>query len=86
MTDTKNCVCGHPMTAHEWKHQWVCHRCGRTAPLVDDCVDKTRIINKLRELEAIAYGYNINGEVLGMDCSDFEQLMVDAANLIEFNR
>lgn len=30
----------------------------------------------------IAYGYNINGEVLGMDCSDFEQIMVDAADSI----
>lgn len=26
----KKCVCGHEMTQHEWKGQWVCHRCGRT--------------------------------------------------------
>ena len=24
------CVCGHEMTCHEYKNQWVCHRCGRT--------------------------------------------------------
>ena len=24
------CVCGHAMTRHDWKNQWVCHRCGRT--------------------------------------------------------
>lgn len=39
-------------------------------------------IETLKNLEAIAYGYNINGEVLGMDCSDFEQIMVDAAESI----
>lgn len=39
-------------------------------------------IKTLKNLEAIAYGYNINGEVLGMDCSDFEQIMVDAAESI----
>lgn len=36
----------------------------------------------LKNLETIAYGYNINGEVFGMDCSDFEQIMVDAADSI----
>ena len=41
------------------------------------------LITKLRELEATAYGYNINGEVLGIDCAGFEQLMVDAADAIE---
>lgn len=30
MEKQKKCVCGHPMTAAEWKNQWVCHRCGRT--------------------------------------------------------
>lgn len=40
------------------------------------------IVKKLHNLEAIAYGYNINGEVLGMDCSDFEQIMVDTADYI----
>ena len=38
------------------------------------------LIANLKNLEAIAYGYNINGEVLGMDCSDFEQIMVDAVD------
>lgn len=28
-----NCVCNHKMTRHDWKHQWVCHRCGRTKPI-----------------------------------------------------
>lgn len=36
-------------------------------------------IEALKNLEAIAYGYSNNGEALGMDCSDFEQLMVDVA-------
>lgn len=40
------------------------------------------LVERLKDLEAIAYGYNINGEVLGMDCSDFEQIMVDAATAI----
>lgn len=40
------------------------------------------LIANLKNLEVIAYGYNINGEVLGMDCSDFEQIMVDAADAI----
>ena len=30
MEEQKKCVYGHPMTAAEWKNQWVCHRCGRT--------------------------------------------------------
>lgn len=46
-----------------------------------DCKD---LIEKLHDLEAIAYGYNINGEVLGMDCSDFEQIMVDSAAAITY--
>lgn len=40
------------------------------------------LIENLKNLETIAYGYNINGEVFGMDCSDFEQIMVDAADAI----
>ena len=40
------------------------------------------LIEELNNLEVIAYGYNINGEVLGMDCSDFEQIMVDSATAI----
>lgn len=42
-----------------------------------------KLISSLKNLEAIAYGYNISGEVLGMDCSDFEQIMVDAAQAIK---
>lgn len=41
-----------------------------------------KLIERLKDFEACAYGYNINGEVLGMDCSDFEQIMVDAADSI----
>lgn len=44
--------------------------------------DIERLIEQLKNLEACAYGYHINGEVLGMDCSDFEQIMVDAADEI----
>lgn len=29
----KKCVCGREMTRHDWKNQWVCHRCGRTKPI-----------------------------------------------------
>ena len=42
-------------------------------------MDVEKLIEQLKDLEACAYGYHINGEVLGMDCPDFEQLMVDAA-------
>lgn len=45
-------------------------------------MDVDKLIEQLKDLEACAYGYHINGEVLGMDCSDFEQLMVDAAEEI----
>lgn len=45
-------------------------------------MDVEKLIEQLNNLEACAYGYHINGEVLGMDCSDFEQLMVDAAEEI----
>lgn len=45
-------------------------------------MDYKDLVKKLNNLEAIAYGYNINGEVLGMDCSDFEQIVVDSAEAI----
>lgn len=45
-------------------------------------MDIENLIETLKNLEACAYGYHINGEVLGMDCSDFEQVMVDAAEEI----
>ena len=41
-----------------------------------------KLIEALGDLERCAYGYHINGEVLGMDCTDFERLMVDAAEEI----
>ena len=41
-----------------------------------------KLIEALGDLEMCAYGYHINGEVLGMDCTDFECLMVDAAEEI----
>ena len=46
-------------------------------------MDIEKLIEQLKDLEACAFGYQINGEVLGMDCSDFEQVMVDAADAIE---
>ena len=45
-------------------------------------MDIEELIEQLNNLEACAYGYHINGEVLGIDCSDFEQIMVDAAEEI----
>ena len=46
-------------------------------------MDIEKLIEQLKDLEACAFGYQINGEVLGMDCSDFEQVMVDAADALE---
>lgn len=43
-------------------------------------MDIEKLIEQLKNLEACAYGYHINGEVLVMDCSDFEQIMVDVAD------
>ena len=45
-------------------------------------MDYEKLIEQLHNFEACAYGYHINGEVLGVDCSDFEQVMVDAAEEI----
>ena len=45
-------------------------------------MDIEKLIEQLKDLEACAFGYHINGEVLGMECSDFEQVMVDAANAL----
>lgn len=33
---SKKCVCGHEMTRHDWKHEWVCHRCGRKKPIPEN--------------------------------------------------
>ena len=41
-----------------------------------------KLIEALGDLEMCSYGYHINGEVLGMDCTDFECLMADAAEEI----
>ena len=31
------------MTAADWKHQWVCHQCGRTKPLHElELVDRLK--------------------------------------------
>lgn len=30
---SKTCACGNNMIKEEWKHQWVCHCCGRTKPI-----------------------------------------------------
>ena len=46
-------------------------------------MDIEKLIEQLKDLEACAFGYQINGEVLGMNCSDFEQVMVDAADALE---
>ena len=46
-------------------------------------MDIEKLIEQLKDLEACAFGYQINGEVLDMDCSDFEQVMVDAADALE---
>lgn len=45
-------------------------------------MDIEKLIEQLHNFEECAYGYHINGEVLGVDCSDFEQVMVDAAEEI----
>lgn len=31
---SKKCVCGNEMTREDWKHEWVCHRCGRKRPVL----------------------------------------------------
>ena len=41
-----------------------------------------KLIEALGDLEMCAFGYHINGEVLGKDCTDFECLMADAAEEI----
>ena len=42
-------------------------------------MDIEKLIEQLNNLEFVAYGYNINGEVLGMECTEFECLMVDGS-------
>jgi hypothetical protein len=31
------------MTRHDWKNQWVCHRCGRTKPIKEYATNADRI-------------------------------------------
>lgn len=45
-------------------------------------MDIQKLIEQLNNLEFVAYGYNINGEVLGMECTEFECLMVDASTAL----
>ena len=46
-------------------------------------MDYDKLIEDFKQLEFVAYNYNINGEVLGMDCTEFESVMADAALAIE---
>ena len=48
----KTCVCGHPMTRHDWKNQWVCHRCGRTKPIEQP---DTYTVFRCRKCEHLLY-------------------------------
>lgn len=49
----KRCVCGTTMTKHEWKHQYVCHACGRTK-LIDDSRERLQeLISDLSEDEVL---------------------------------
>ena len=46
-------------------------------------MDYDKLIESFKQLEFVAYSYNINGEVLGMDCAEFESVMADAVASIE---
>lgn len=45
-------------------------------------MDIEKLIEQFKQFEFVAYNYNINGEVLGMDCTDFECIMADAATAL----
>ena len=45
-------------------------------------MDYKQMIESLSNIEAVAFGYRVNGKVCGMDCSDFEQIIVDAVDAI----
>lgn len=45
-------------------------------------MDYKQLIESLSNIEAVAFGYRVNGKVCGMDCSDFEQIIVDAVDAI----
>ena len=46
------CVCGREMTRHDWKNQFVCHRCGRTRPIKDRWTNAELLGHLLRSNEA----------------------------------
>ena len=46
-------------------------------------MDIEKLIEQFKQFEFVAYNYNINGEVLGMDCTEFECIMADAATALE---
>ena len=46
-------------------------------------MDYDKLIENFKQLEFVAYNYNINGEVLGMGCAEFESVMADAVLAIE---
>lgn len=45
-------------------------------------MDIEKLIEQFKQFEFVAYNYNINGEVLGMDCTEFECIMADAAAVL----
>ena len=58
------CVCGHEMTRTEWKNQFVCHRCGRTKPIIENYTNAEFMIKLLVEENAEAF-LDFMGELLG---------------------
>jgi hypothetical protein len=57
------------MTKAEWKHQWVCHRCGRTKPISikQTNADKIKQMSDKELAEWIAgYVLNLTGGSLKM--------------------
>ena len=45
-------------------------------------MDIEKLIEQFKQLEFVAYNYNINGEVLGMDCTEFECIMAETATAL----
>ena len=44
---------------------------------------KNEVIEILTNFEACAYKYSTNNKVLGMDCVDFEDLMIDIIDILK---
>ena len=72
------CVCKHEMARHDWKNQWVCHRCGRTKPIAQTQTnaDRIRAMND-EELAKIlnaftAYFEECNRSLTDTNCHDCE--------------